>query len=119
MAVFFYEMGHIAFSLFESHHRLNKEKSHPDWDDFFFSGVGNGTRTHNAWNHNPVLCQLNYTHHIFIYADWLPWKWQRSTDEVKPTKMSGTATGHGHSSKRMLLGIDLLASAVILLSCLA
>ena len=27
-------------------------------------GVGNGTRTHNAWNHNPVLCQLNYTHHI-------------------------------------------------------
>ena len=31
---------------------------------FFFSGVGNGTRTHNARNHNPVLCQLNYTHHI-------------------------------------------------------
>ena len=29
-----------------------------------FSGVGNGTRTHNARNHNPVLCQLNYTHHI-------------------------------------------------------
>ena len=27
-------------------------------------GVGNGTRTHNARNHNPVLCQLNYTHHI-------------------------------------------------------
>ena len=27
-------------------------------------GVGDGTRTHNAWNHNPVLCQLNYTHHI-------------------------------------------------------
>ena len=26
-------------------------------------GVGDGTRTHNAWNHNPVLCQLNYTHH--------------------------------------------------------
>ena len=31
---------------------------------FFISGVGNGTRTHNARNHNPVLCQLNYTHHI-------------------------------------------------------
>ncbi len=31
---------------------------------FLFSGVGDGTRTHNAWNHNPVLCQLNYTHHI-------------------------------------------------------
>ena len=30
-----------------------------------FSGVGNGTRTHNARNHNPVLCQLNYTHHIY------------------------------------------------------
>ena len=28
------------------------------------SGVGDGTRTHNTWNHNPVLCQLNYTHHI-------------------------------------------------------
>ena len=27
-------------------------------------GVGDGTRTHNAWNHNPVLCQLNYTHHM-------------------------------------------------------
>ena len=32
----------------------------------FFSGVGDGTRTHNAWNHNPVLCQLNYTHHIYF-----------------------------------------------------
>ena len=31
-----------------------------------FSGVGNGTRTHNARNHNPVLCQLNYTHHILF-----------------------------------------------------
>ena len=28
------------------------------------SGVGDGTRTHNARNHNPVLCQLNYTHQI-------------------------------------------------------
>ena len=27
-------------------------------------GAGDGTRTHNTWNHNPVLCQLNYTHHI-------------------------------------------------------
>ena len=32
----------------------------------FFYGVGDGTRTHNAWNHNPVLCQLNYTHHILL-----------------------------------------------------
>ena len=29
-------------------------------------GVGDGTRTHNARNHNPVLCQLNYTHHILF-----------------------------------------------------
>ena len=26
-------------------------------------GVGDGTRTRNTWNHNPVLYQLNYTHH--------------------------------------------------------
>ena len=42
--------------------------SHPikkdDRQVVFFYGVGDGTRTHNAWNHNPVLCQLNYTHHI-------------------------------------------------------
>ena len=31
-----------------------------------YYGVGDGTRTHNAWNHNPVLCQLNYTHHIYL-----------------------------------------------------
>ena len=28
------------------------------------SGVGDGTRTHNTRNHNPVLCQLNYTHQM-------------------------------------------------------
>ena len=34
-------------------------------------GVGNGTRTHNTRNHNPVLCQLNYTHHIsFFCCTW-------------------------------------------------
>ena len=33
-------------------------------DPLLLSGVGDGTRTHNARNHNPVLCQLNYTHHI-------------------------------------------------------
>ena len=27
-------------------------------------GVGNGARTHDTRNHNPVLCQLSYTHHI-------------------------------------------------------
>ena len=58
-----------------------KEKSHPDRDDFFFSGVGNGTRTHNAWNHNPVLCQLNYTHHILLC-----WHARRGSD---PTAAGG------------------------------
>ena len=33
-------------------------------DPLPWSGVGDGTRTHNTWNHNPVLCQLNYTHHM-------------------------------------------------------
>ena len=27
-------------------------------------GVGNGARTHDTRNHNPVLCQLSYTHRI-------------------------------------------------------
>ncbi len=26
-------------------------------------GVDDGARTHDAWNHNPVLYQLNYIHH--------------------------------------------------------
>ena len=28
------------------------------------SGVGDGTRTHDTRNHNPMLYQLNYAHHI-------------------------------------------------------
>ena len=35
-----------------------------DNDSLSFSGVGNGARTHDTRNHNPVLCQLSYTHHI-------------------------------------------------------
>ena len=27
-------------------------------------GVGDGTRTRDTRNHNPMLYQLNYTHHI-------------------------------------------------------
>ena len=55
----------VAFLLFESH---PPEKKRQDTKRYpvFFSGVGNGTRTHNARNHNPVLCQLNYTHQILI-----------------------------------------------------
>ena len=32
-------------------------------------GVGNGARTHDTRNHNPVLCQLSYTHHMKLTAD--------------------------------------------------
>ena len=40
-----------------------RDRDYPD--PLLLSGVGDGTRTHNARNHNPVLCQLNYTHHIY------------------------------------------------------
>ena len=30
----------------------------------FSSGVDNGARTHDTRNHNPVLCQLSYIHHM-------------------------------------------------------
>ena len=86
--------------------------------------MGNGTRTHNARNHNPVLCQLNYTHHmklkiIMHYALYImhsKWharrgsegsaacgrcsdlsEWQRSAYDaaaLSARKMPGTATGH-------------------------
>ena len=42
--------------------QIKKQTDQKVW--LLFYGVGNGTRTHNARNHNPVLCQLNYTHHI-------------------------------------------------------
>ncbi len=35
-------------------------------------GVGNGARTHDTRNHNPVLCQLSYTHHM-QFEDNLRW----------------------------------------------
>ncbi len=37
-----------------------------DWDNPNprFCGVGKGARTLDTRNHNPVLCQLSYTHHI-------------------------------------------------------
>ena len=31
-------------------------------------GVGKGTRTLDTRNHNPVLCQLSYTHHIRFFS---------------------------------------------------
>ena len=41
-----------------------KKRGNRGYPGPLMSGVGDGTRTHNTWNHNPVLCQLNYTHHI-------------------------------------------------------
>ena len=36
-------------------------------------GVGNGARTHDTRNHNPVLCQLSYTHHIQLKLGQKEW----------------------------------------------
>ena len=41
-----------------------KKRGNRGYPGPLMSGVGDGTRTHNTWNHNPVLCQLNYTHHM-------------------------------------------------------
>ena len=30
----------------------------------FFFGVTSGARTHDTRNHNPMLCQLSYSHHV-------------------------------------------------------
>ena len=30
----------------------------------FFWGVDSGARTHDTRNHNPMLCQLSYDHHV-------------------------------------------------------
>ena len=58
---------HVAIGSFESHYQIKRRDIQKDVSSFY--GVGNGTRTHNARNHNPVLCQLNYTHHI-LFAEW-------------------------------------------------
>ena len=39
---------------------LRKEKSHPDWDDFFFSGCGRRTRTSDLRVMSPTSFQLLY-----------------------------------------------------------
>ena len=31
--------------------------------------VDDGTRTHDTRNHNPMLCQLNYIHHLWDCKD--------------------------------------------------
>ncbi len=45
-------------------------------------GVGNGARTHDTRNHNPVLCQLSYTHHIQF------WRWRIRLKLGKETRRS-------------------------------
>ncbi len=35
-----------------------------------YNGVSDGTRTHGHWGHNPVLCQLSYTHHLKVYLTY-------------------------------------------------
>ena len=37
------------------------------------SGVGEGTRTLDTRNHNPMLYQLNYAHHIVLLAAKKKW----------------------------------------------
>ena len=49
---------------------------------FFLSGVDDGTRTRNAWNHNPVLYQLNYIHHIGSLSCYHSTSWIYKCQEV-------------------------------------
>ena len=46
-------------------------------------GVGDGTRTHDTRNHNPMLYQLNYTHHIKDRVKRLR-KWFNDTEPLPP-----------------------------------
>ena len=38
------------------------QKRHPLRMSFFW--VTSGARTHDTRNHNPMLCQLSYSHHV-------------------------------------------------------
>ena len=42
-------------------YKKRKEKSHPDWDDFFFSGCGGRTRTYDLRVMSPTSYQLLYS----------------------------------------------------------
>ena len=43
-------------------------------------GVGNGARTHDTRNHNPVLCQLSYTHHMKLLLNGRETTWAATVD---------------------------------------
>ena len=62
----------------------------------FLSGVDNGARTHDTRNHNPVLCQLSYTHHIQLKA-----RSERVArlKFVRPEKLPGAVFQHKVPSK--------------------
>lgn len=58
----------MPYRLATPHHRAGSKakgrsgRSGPSALSFY--GVDDGTRTRDTWNHNPVLYQLNYIHHI-------------------------------------------------------
>ena len=75
------------------------------------SGVGNGARTHDTRNHNPVLCQLSYTHHMKLVrlkrwhawsldnpenmpVAYFPFKVPPAEGEALPKPMRGVAEWH-------------------------
>ena len=63
-------------------------------------GVGDGTRTHDTRNHNPMLYQLNYAHHIhffhFTRGGFLrPQDGRRPNWGLRPTRLAGLARLEG------------------------
>ena len=46
-------------------------------------GVGDGNRTHNVRSHSPVLCQLSYSHRIFVIITTRVGSCQTQADEEK------------------------------------
>ena len=48
---------------------MGKRKGRSRCSGPFLYGVGNGARTHDPRNHNPMLCQLSYTHHLRALND--------------------------------------------------
>ena len=64
--------------------------------------MGDGTRTHNARNHNPVLCQLNYTHHMSMWKRLL-------TVQKKSGTPEGTRTPGLLLRRQLLYPAELLA----------
>ena len=69
-----------------------------------YYGVGDGTRTHNARNHNPVLCQLNYTHHMK-----LSWVARQRDSPNKVGTPEGTRTPDLLLRRQLLYPAELLA----------